>query len=106
MTAGDSASEQARRFSEISGVYENKAEWASIRSANFAAGAAGEKALAEAFAPLTAKGWHQLYDRASPNGGNIDLFAVGPAPQRLDLEQQKIDQGLKIGLAMQVESMA
>lgn len=79
MTAGDSAREQARRLSEVSGYYENKAKWASVRSANFAAGAAGEEALAEAFAPLTAKDWHPLYDRASPNGGNIDLLAVGPA---------------------------
>ncbi len=79
MTAGDSAREQARRLSEVSGYYQNKAEWASVRSANFAAGAAGEEALAEAFAPLTAEGWYPLYDRASPNGGNIDLLAVGPA---------------------------
>jgi len=79
MTAGDSAREQARRLSEVSGYYQNKAEWASVRSANFAAGATGEKALAEAFAPLTAEDWHPLYDRASPNGGNIDLLAVGPA---------------------------
>ena len=79
MTAGDSAREQARRLSEVSGYYQNKAEWASVRSANFAAGAAGEEALAEAFAPLTAEDWHPLYDRASPNGGNIDLLAVGPA---------------------------
>jgi len=47
MTAGDSAREQARRLSEVSGYYQNKAEWASVRSANFAAGAAGEVALAE-----------------------------------------------------------
>ena len=79
MTAGDSAREQARRLSEVSDYYQNKAEWASLRSANFAAGATGEKALAEAFAPLTAKDWHPLYDRASPSGGNIDLLAVGPA---------------------------
>jgi hypothetical protein len=79
MTAGDSAREQARRLSEVSGYYQNKAEWASVRSANFAAGAAGEVALAEAFAPLTAEDWHPLYDRASPSGGNIDLLAVGPA---------------------------
>ena len=42
-------------------------------------GRAGERALAEAFAPLTAKGWYPLYDRASPSGGNIDLLVVGPA---------------------------
>jgi hypothetical protein len=79
MTAGDSAREQARQLSEVSEVLRRKSEWASRRSANFATGATGEEALAEAFAPLTAKGWYPLFDRASPNGGNIDLLAVGPA---------------------------
>jgi hypothetical protein len=79
MTAGDSAREQARQLSEVSAVLRRKSEWASRRSANFATGATGEQALAEAFAPLTAKGWYPLFDRASPNGGNIDLMAVGPA---------------------------
>lgn len=79
MSAGDSAREQAKQLSEVSNVHERKAEWASRLSANFAAGAAGEEALAEAFAPLTAKGWFPLFDRASPHGGNIDLLAVGPA---------------------------
>jgi hypothetical protein len=79
MTAGDSAREQARQLSEVSEILRRKSEWASQRSANFAAGATGEEALAEAFAPLTAKGWYPLYDRASPNGGNIDLLAVGPS---------------------------
>ena len=78
-TAGDSAREQARQLSEVSEILRRKSEWASQRSANFAAGATGEEALAEAFAPLTAKGWYPLYDRASPNGGNIDLLAVGPS---------------------------
>jgi hypothetical protein len=79
MSAGESAREQAKRLSEASDVHERKAERATRVSANFTAGAAGEEALAEAFAPLTARGWHPLYDRASPNGGNIDLVAVGPA---------------------------
>jgi hypothetical protein len=79
MTAGDSAREQARQLSEVSEVLQRKSEWASRRAANFAAGATGEEALAQAFAPLTAKGWYPLYDRASPHGGNIDLLAVGPA---------------------------
>jgi roadblock/LC7 domain-containing protein len=79
MSAGDSAREQAKQLSEVSDVHERKAQWALRRSANFAAGAAGEEAIAEAFAPLTAKGWFPLYDRASPSGGNIDLLAVGPA---------------------------
>jgi hypothetical protein len=79
MTAGDSARAQARQLSEVAEVLQRKSEWASRRAANFAAGATGEKALAEAFAPLTAKGWYPLYDRASPSGGNIDLLAVGPA---------------------------
>ena len=79
MSAGDSAREQARQLSEVAEVLRRKSEWASQRSANFAAGATGDKALAEAFAPLTAQDWHPLYDRASPNGGNIDLLAVGPA---------------------------
>ena len=79
MTAGDSALEQARQLSEVSEVLRRKSEWASRRSANFATGATGERALAEAFAPLTAKGWYPLYDRASPSGGNIDLLVVGPA---------------------------
>jgi hypothetical protein len=78
MTAGDSAREQARQLAEVSEVLRRKSEWASQRSANFAAGATGEESLAEAFAPLTAKGWYPLYDRTSPNGGNIDLLAVGP----------------------------
>ena len=79
MTAGDSALEQARQLSEVSEVLRRKSEWASRRSANFATGATGERALAEAFAPLTAKGWYPLYDRASPSGGNIDVPVVGPA---------------------------
>ena len=79
MTAGDSAREQARQLAEVSEALRRKSEWASRRAADFETGASGEEALAEAFAPLTAKGWHPLYDRASPNGGNIDLLAVGPA---------------------------
>jgi len=79
MTAGDSARTQARQLSEVAEALQRKSEWASRRAANFAAGATGEEALAEAFAPLTAKGWYPLYDRVSPNGGNIDLLAVGPA---------------------------
>ena len=39
MTAGDSALEQARQLSEVSEVLRRKSEWASRRSANFAAGA-------------------------------------------------------------------
>jgi hypothetical protein len=79
MTAGDSARQEATQLAEVSERLQRKSEWAARRSANFAAGASGEKALAEAFAPLTARGWYPLYDRASPAGGNIDLLAVGPA---------------------------
>jgi hypothetical protein len=79
MTAGDSARQEATQLAEVSKRLQRKSEWAAQRSANFAAGASGEKALAEAFAPLTARGWYPLYDRTSPNGGNIDLLAVGPA---------------------------
>jgi len=82
MTAGDSALEQARQLSEVSEVLRRKSEWASRRSANFAAGATGREILAEAFAPLTAKGWYPLYDRASPSGGNIDLLVVGQLASR------------------------
>jgi hypothetical protein len=79
MTAGESAREQAKRLSEAAETLRRKSEWASRRSANFETGATGEEALAEALAPVTAKGWYLLYDRASPDGGNIDLLAVGPA---------------------------
>jgi 23S rRNA maturation mini-RNase III len=77
MTACDSAHEQARQLSEVSETLRRKSERPSRRSANFAASASASQALAEAFAPLTAEGWYPLYDRSSPNGGNIDLLAVG-----------------------------
>lgn len=36
-------------------------------------------AVADALAPLTAKGWLVLHDRENPRGGNLDHVAVGPA---------------------------
>lgn len=46
----------------------------------YAAGAAGERAIAAALRPLTRRGWTLLFDRALPRGrANLDCLAISPA---------------------------
>jgi hypothetical protein len=79
MGAGDSARDQARRLREAAAALQRKAAWAARRADDFEAGGLGETAVAEALAPISAKGWYLLHDRLAPMGGNIDHLAVGPA---------------------------
>ncbi|MHB8458256.1 MAG: nuclease-related domain-containing protein, partial [Acidimicrobiales bacterium] len=70
--------DEAERLRQASEHLRHKADWAARRAGNFEVGALGEKAVAEALAPLSAKGWYLLHDRCSPTGGNLDHLAVGP----------------------------
>jgi hypothetical protein len=71
MTAGQSAQKVATSSDGV-------ASWATRRSAAFASGAEGERAVALAVAPLSADGWVLLHDRAAPGGGNVDHVLIGP----------------------------
>ena len=76
--AGKSARELSESVGRAAEHWERKAANARRAEQNYAAGAAGEVAVAEALAPLTAAGWHVLNDREMPGGGNIDHIVVGP----------------------------
>lgn len=71
MTAGQSA---RRVASKSQGV----AAWAAHRANAFERGSDGEREVAEAVAPLSARGWFILHDRLAPRGGNVDHLLVGP----------------------------
>ena len=78
MAAGGSAEEQASRARRAAAKLGRKAAYASHVADNYERGAAGERAVADALAPLEAKGWRILHDLVDPEGGNIDHLAVGP----------------------------
>ncbi|WTW95445.1 NERD domain-containing protein [Streptomycetaceae bacterium NBC_01309] len=60
------------------------------RAAQWAAGAAGEKATADRLAPLALEGWTVLHDRALPVGAaNVDHLLVSPAGVVIVLDSKK-----------------
>lgn len=78
MSAGTSALEVAEQLRRASERLERKARRAARAAENFASGAAGERAVAAALAPLERAGWIACHDLSSPGGGNIDHIVVGP----------------------------
>lgn len=78
MTAGGSADEVAKRSAAAADRLAQRADRARRRADAFAAGAEGERILAEALAQLAGRGWFLLPDRRTGNGGNIDMLLVGP----------------------------
>ena len=76
--AGAAARRESERLSGAADEHLARAQRAKKRADNFAAGAAGEEAVAAAIAPLSAEGWNVLHHRVMPMGGNIDHIAVGP----------------------------
>lgn len=79
---GASATDRARRLrtwpvrlAELLGVR----TVAGQQAHRYAAGAAGERAVAAALRPLERQGWTLLHDRALPAGrANLDLLAISP----------------------------
>lgn len=76
--AGAAARRESERSAAAAAKHRAKADKAERRADSFAAGAAGEEAVAAAIAPLSAEGWNLLHDRVMPTGGNIDHVVVGP----------------------------
>ena len=78
MGAGESAASEAARARRAAGRLARKAVWADRVADNYEKGALGESLVAEALAPLEARGWRVLHDLRHPDGGNIDHVAIGP----------------------------
>lgn len=78
MAAGTSAFDEAERARAQALKHERLAAKHHARADSFAKGGGGEHSLAQLLGPLSADGWHFLFDRVNPNGGNIDAIAVGP----------------------------
>lgn len=77
--AGAAARKKSEDSARAAEYLERKAANARKVSEKFAAGAAGEEAVASALSPLASEGWFALHDRVMPTGGNIDHILVGPA---------------------------
>ncbi|MEZ5254241.1 MAG: nuclease-related domain-containing protein [Microthrixaceae bacterium] len=75
---GHAARKKAEDAARAAEHLERKATNARKVSKDWAAGAAGEEAVAQAISPLSAEGWFMLHDRVMPAGGNIDHIVVGP----------------------------
>ena len=75
---GHAARTKAEDAARAAEHLERKAANARKVSNDYAAGAAGEEAVAQALSPLSAEGWFMLHDRVMPTGGNIDHIVVGP----------------------------
>jgi len=75
---GHAARKKAEDAARAAEHLERKAAHARKVSNDYAAGAAGEEAVARALSPLSAEGWFVLHDRVMPTGGNIDHIVVGP----------------------------
>ena len=75
---GHAARKKAEDAARAAEHLERKAANARKVSNDWAAGAAGEEAVAHALSPLSAEGWFMLHDRVVPTGGNIDHIVVGP----------------------------
>jgi hypothetical protein len=77
--AGRSADDEARRASERAEALSARQAAAERKAAAFAAGAEGERRVAEALAPLSAAGYVLLHDRAAGPRANLDHLAIGPS---------------------------
>lgn len=78
MGAGQSAEDEAAAARAAAERLARKQQYALQRAAAFAAGAEGERIVAERVAELSAQGYVLLHDRTSPDGGNLDHVIVGP----------------------------
>jgi hypothetical protein len=76
-TAGASANLEAMRAMEQAERLATRQAAAERRAAAFAAGAEGERIVAEALAPLSAAGYLLLHDRASGPRANLDHLVIG-----------------------------
>jgi hypothetical protein len=79
VTAGASADREAARAAEQAERLAAKQTAAERRASAFAAGAEGERIVAEALAPLSAAGYILLHDRAAGPRANLDHLVVGPS---------------------------
>jgi hypothetical protein len=79
VTAGASADREAARAAEQAEQLAAKHAAAERRASAFAAGAEGERIVAEALAPLSAAGYILLHDRAAGPRANLDHLVVGPS---------------------------
>jgi hypothetical protein len=77
--AGASADREAARAAEQAQQLAAKHAAAERRASAFAAGAEGERIVAEALAPLSAAGYILLHDRAAGPRANLDHLVVGPS---------------------------
>jgi hypothetical protein len=79
MTAGSSAAQEAQRARARAERLAERQASAERRAAAFAAGAEGERIVAEALAPLSAAGYVLLHDRSAGPRANLDHVVIGPA---------------------------
>jgi hypothetical protein len=79
VAAGSSADREAARAAEQAERLAAKQAAAERRASAFAAGAEGERIVAEALAPLSAAGYILLHDRAAGPRANLDHLVVGPS---------------------------
>ena len=78
MTAGESAQRHSESATRAAEALEAKARTARGAAERWAAGAEGERTVAQILAPLAAEGWYQLHDRLIRAGGNVDHILIGP----------------------------
>ena len=78
MTAGESAQRHSESATRAAETLEAKTRTARGAAERWAAGAEGERTVAQILAPLAAEGWYQLHDRLIRAGGNVDHILIGP----------------------------
>lgn len=79
VVAGSSAAQEAERAAARAARLSQRSNAAERRAAAFAAGAEGERIVAEALAPLSAAGYVLLHDRAAGPKANLDHVVIGPS---------------------------
>jgi hypothetical protein len=79
VVAGSSAAQEADRAAAQAARLAQRSDAAERRAAAFAAGAEGERIVAEALAPLSAAGYVLLHDRAAGPKANLDHVVIGPS---------------------------
>jgi hypothetical protein len=77
VTAGSSAAQEAERAAARAARLTERRDAAERRAAAFAAGAEGERIVAEALAPLSAAGYLLLHDRSAGPRANLDHVVIG-----------------------------
>jgi hypothetical protein len=77
--AGRSADDEAQRAAGQAEALAARHAAAQRRADAFAAGAEGERIVAEALAPLSAAGYLILHDRAAGPRANLDHLVIGPS---------------------------